>query len=152
MSIRIGHVALRTRDLEKTAAFYRDVLGFPEAFRMYDEAGNLSNIHLFVGAADTGQFLELFPGGTVEREITADTIGPAHLCFEVEDAAQTQEEIRARGAPIDKEAARGVSRCINFWTRDPDGVRLEFAQLPSDSLQAKAAQRFALRAQCEALG
>ncbi|MDR1468258.1 MAG: VOC family protein [Spirochaetaceae bacterium] len=138
MSITIGHVALRARDLEKTVAFYRDTLGFPEAFRMYDDAGNPNNVHLFVGV---GQFLELFPGGTVEREITGETIGPVHLCFEVDDAVKAQEEIRSRGAPIDKEAARGISRCINFWTHDPDGVRLEFAQLPPDSLQAAAIAR-----------
>lgn len=137
-NIKIGHIALRARDLEKTAAFYRDVLGFPEAFRMYDEAGKPSNVHVFVGG---DQFLELFPGGTVDREITADTTGPVHLCFEVDDAARAQEEIRSRGAPIDKETSRGVSRCINFWTHDPDGVRLEFAQLPPESLQASAIAR-----------
>jgi catechol 2,3-dioxygenase-like lactoylglutathione lyase family enzyme len=105
---------------------------------MYDEAGKPTNVHVFVGG---GQFLELFPGGTEARAITDKTAGPAHLCFEVDDAARAQEDIRARGAPIDREAARGGSRCINFWTHDPDGVSLEFAQLPPDSLQAQAIER-----------
>jgi lactoylglutathione lyase len=135
MHIRIGHIALRARDLERTAAFYRDTLGFPEAFRMYDAEGRTSNVHLFAGG---GQFLEIFPNGTVERAVTGETIGPAHICFEVDDAAQTQEALRLRGAVIDREAAAGASRCVNFWMRDPDGVILEFAQLPPESLQAKA--------------
>jgi lactoylglutathione lyase len=138
-AIQIGHVALRTKNLEKTVAFYRDVLGFPEAFRMYDDEGKPSNVHIFVGA---GQFLELFPGGAETKgSHRGDEAGPVHLCFEVDDAARMQEEIRARGAAIDKEASRGASRCINFWTHDPDGVSLEFAELPPDSLQAQALAR-----------
>jgi lactoylglutathione lyase len=138
MSIKIGHIALRARDLEKTVAFYRDVLGFPEAFRMYDNAGKPNNVHVFVG---DGQFLEIFPNGTEEREITGKTIGPVHICFEVANAREKQEEIRARGAVIDKAAAQGTSKCINFWTHDPDGITLEFTQLPPESLQAQAIAR-----------
>jgi lactoylglutathione lyase len=138
MGIKIGHIALRARELEKTVAFYRDTLGFPEAFRMYDSAGLPNNVHVFVGG---DQFLEIFPNGTEEREITGKTIGPAHICFEVDDALKKQEEIHARGAVIDKAAAQGGSKCINFWTHDPDGVSLEFAQLPPESLQAQAIAR-----------
>lgn len=35
MKIRqFGHVAFRCAELEKTVAFYRDRLGFPEKFRL----------------------------------------------------------------------------------------------------------------------
>jgi catechol 2,3-dioxygenase-like lactoylglutathione lyase family enzyme len=136
--IKIGHIALRAQDLEKTAAFYRDTLGFPEAFRMYDSAGIANNVHVFVG---NDQFIEIFPNGTEAREVTEKTIGPVHICFEVDNALEKQEEIRGRGAVIDKSAAQGASKCINFWTHDPDGVSIEFSQLPPESLQAQAIAR-----------
>jgi lactoylglutathione lyase len=51
------------------------------------------------------------------------------------------EELRSRGAPIDVALKRGFSRCIQFWTHDPDGNRLEFVELPPDCLQTEANKR-----------
>ncbi|MDR0401363.1 MAG: VOC family protein [Treponema sp.] len=143
MKPRLGHVAIRAADAEKTAAFYRDVLGFPEAFRMYrpadqDAGRTLTGIYLYIAAS---QFVEIFPGGLEPRQEGAGLIGPVHFCVEVDDAAAALEEIRLRGAPIDKELGVGYSRCIQFWTHDPDGNAIEFMELPPESLQQQANQR-----------
>jgi lactoylglutathione lyase len=136
---RIGHIAIRAKDIEKTAAFYRDILGMNEAFRMYNgEGGALSTIYL---CAAPGQFIEIFPNGTEERPVENNSIGYSHLCIEVENAAKTQEELRARGLPIDKEVQTGLSKCKMFWTHDPDGNRMEFMELTGESLQAQAIAR-----------
>lgn len=133
------HIAIRAKDIEATAGFYRDILGMQEAFRMYNLPGEkLGSVHIF---AAPGQFIEIFPNGTEEHTPTQETIGYAHLCFEVDNAAQTLAELRNRGAPIDVELKRGFSRCIQFWTHDPDGNRIEFVELPPDSLQAEANNR-----------
>jgi lactoylglutathione lyase len=137
---RIGHIAIRARDIEVTAAWYRDVLGMKEAFRMYNVPGEkLGSIHIY---AAPGQFIEIFPHGNEEFRPGEKTIGYSHLCFEVDDAAKTQEELRGRGAPIDTELKRGFSKCIQFWTHDPDGNRIEFTELPPESLQLQAIKRF----------
>jgi lactoylglutathione lyase len=139
MITRLGHIAIRARDIEATVRFYRDMLGMQEAFRMHNLPGEqLGSVHLFVGPS---QFIEIFPNGTEESPLNEHTIGYAHLCFEVEDAAKTLEELRTRGAPIDVELKRGFSRCIQFWTHDPDGNRIEFVELPPDCLQAEANKR-----------
>jgi lactoylglutathione lyase len=136
---RLGHLAIRARDIEKTAAFYRDVVGLQEAFRMQDPSGTaLGSVHLFFAP---GQFLEIFPGGTETRPNGRETIGLHHFCIEVDDAAKTLETLRVKGAPIDTELKTGYSRCIQFWTHDPDGNALEFMELPPDCLQAEAAMR-----------
>ncbi|MDR1971442.1 MAG: VOC family protein [Treponema sp.] len=141
MKPRYGHIAIRARDLEKTAAFYRDTLGFPEAFRMKDPTGTrLGVIYLYLAP---GQFIELFPGGTEEHEKSPAGIGVQHFCIEVDDAAGAQEEIRGRGAPIDTELKTGYSKCIQFWTHDPDGNAIEFMELPPESLQYQANERLA---------
>jgi len=132
---RIGHIALRAKDIDASIAFYRDILGMEEAFRMYNEAGKLNTIYLCLAP---GQFIEIFPDGLVERKIDADTIGYSHLCIEVEEAAKTLETLRAKGLPVDSELQTGLSKCRMFWTHDPDGNRIEFMELTPESLQAKA--------------
>lgn len=138
---RIGHIALRAKDIETTAAFYRDILGMKEAFRMYSGAGGaLSTVYLCLAE---GQFIEIFPGG-VEAQKTEDTAaGYCHLCIEVENIEQTFKELRAKGLPIDTEIKTGYSKCLQFWTHDPDGSRIEFMELPPESLQAQAIKRLA---------
>jgi lactoylglutathione lyase len=136
----LGHLALRAKDIEETAKFYRDVIGFKEAFRMYNgEGGALGTIYLYIAPS---QFIEIFPNGSGEQP-DGNTIGIKHICIEVENAARFQEELRGRGAPIDTELKTGFSKCIQFWTHDPDGVRIEFMELPPESLQAQANKRLA---------
>jgi lactoylglutathione lyase len=145
MKPRLAHIAIRAEDIEKTAAFYRDVLGLPEAFRMHkpgeqDSPPILTTIYLYI--ADS-QFIEIFPGGLERRQEGSGIIGAVHFCIEVDDAAAALEEIRRRGAPIDKELTAGYSRCIQFWTHDPDGNAIEFMELPPESLQQQANKRLA---------
>ncbi|MHB9295443.1 putative glyoxylase I family protein [Pillotina sp. SPG140] len=139
MIVRIGHIAIRARDIEATARFYIEVLGMQEAFRMQNPEKNaLGSIHIFVAPY---QFIEIFPNGSEENPLNVKTIGHAHICYEVDNAQQYLEEIRARGAPIDSELKRGYSRCIQFWTHDPDGNSIECMELPPDCLQVAAHNR-----------
>jgi lactoylglutathione lyase len=141
MKVRYGHIALRASDIEKSAAFYRDVLGFPEAFRMQNPEGTaLGSVHIYIAPS---QFIEIFPGGREGPYPRDKTIGLNHICIEVDDAAAALEELRARGAPIDVELKRGYSKCIQFWTHDPDGNAIEFMELPPDCLQVAANKRLA---------
>ncbi len=138
MITNIGHVAIRARDIEESARFYCDVLGMEEAFRMYREDGTLGTIYLYV-AED--QFVELFAGGVRECPVDSETIGHNHMCYQVADAAEALDTLRAKGAPIDRELKRGQSRCLQFWTHDPDGNRIEIMSLPPDSMQAEATRK-----------
>lgn len=135
----ITHQAIRARDIEKTAAFYTEVLGLQEAFRMYHPDGTLGTIYLYIAKS---QFLEVFSGGAKEMELENDLIGHCHLCFEVSDAKTAIEVFRSKGAPIDSEIRTGKSLCIQFWTHDPDGNKIELMQLPPESLQAQANEKF----------
>ncbi|MDR3248826.1 MAG: VOC family protein [Treponema sp.] len=137
----LGHIAIRAREIEATAAFYRDVLGMPEAFRMQDPTGTkLGTIYIYVAPS---QFIEIFAGGSEVRWESKNLIGPVHICIEVDDAAKALEEVRGRGAPIDTELKTGYSKCVQFWTHDPDGNAIEFMELPPESLQYQANERLA---------
>jgi len=136
----LGHAAIRASDIEKSAKFYIETVGFKEAFRMNNpDNGKVSMIYIYIAP---GQFIELFPDGIGELPGNND-IGVKHLCVEVENAAAFLEILRAKGAPIDAELKTGKSKCIQFWTHDPDGNKIEFMELPPESLQAQANRRFA---------
>ena len=136
----LGHLAIRSKDIEATAKFYRDIIGLKEAFRMHQlEGGRLGCIYMYIAPS---QFIEIFPDGGGEQPEN-NNIGIKHICIEVDNAAVFQEELRARGAPIDTELKTGYSKCIQFWTHDPDGTRIEFMELPPESLQAQANKRIA---------
>jgi len=133
--MRIGHIAIRTGNIDACLDFYCKKLGFTEAFRMHDDSGKLTTMYLNISP---GQFLEIFPNGTEKQETGSSSIGYSHLCIEVENAAKTFEELSTRGIPIDRELQTGLSKCKMFWTHDPDGNSIEFMELTPESLQAKS--------------
>ncbi len=138
----IGHTAIRARDIEESARFYTEVVGITEAFRMYNAEGVCDTIYLYIGP---NQFIEIFPGGTEAFTPGPKTIGPVHLCFQVDNAERSFEELRARGAVIDREITVGRSGCKQFWSKDPDGNRLEFMELLPASMQYKANERLSVK-------
>ncbi len=135
MITRIGHFAIFAEDIEKTAAFYREILGLKEAFRMYNEDKSVGSVHMFVAPS---QYIEIFPNGTEPSPNRERAAGFHHICLEVDDIKSAVSEITGKGAPADSEIKKGFSGCIQFWTHDPDGNSIEIMELPPGCLQDKA--------------
>ncbi len=135
----LSHIAVRTSDIEKSVRFYTEVLGMEEAFRLHRDDGSLTTVYLIIAP---GQYLELFTGGKQKTEILPDSIGMCHICLMTEDIDRSYQAVAAKGGPIDREIRRGYSRCIMFWTHDPDGTPIEIMQMPPESMQAQADRRF----------
>ena len=136
----LSHVAIRTRDILESIRFYTEVLGLPEAFRMNREDGSLATVYLFIAP---GQYLELFSDGTEQDSKGPEDIGMCHFCLMTRDIRRSFEAVKAAGAPIDREVQAGKSRCLVFWTHDPDGTQIEIMEMPPESLQAQADRQFA---------
>jgi lactoylglutathione lyase len=79
----ITHYALKVKDIEQSVNFYSNILGFEEAFRLYNEDHALLIVYLHIGRQ---QFVELFPGGEEEYKYIPTAVGPSHICFEVDNA------------------------------------------------------------------
>lgn len=134
----LSHAAIRTRDIQDSIRYYTEVLGLQEAFRMHREDGSLATVYLFLAP---GQYLELFTGGTREGLSGRDVIGICHLCLMTKDIRQAYETVRGAGGPLDSEVKTGQSRCLMFWTHDPDGTQIEIMEMPPESMQAQADHR-----------
>ena len=114
----IDHVALAVRDVERSAQWYCDVLGFEHRHR-----GMWDGVPVFVGKGTTA--LALFAVGTADplprprRSLTM-----LHLAFRATgvEFLRAQEELRARGIEFEFQDHQ-ISHSIYF--SDPDDHRLE---------------------------
>ena len=134
----LSHTAIRTRNLADSVRYYTEVLGLREAFRMYGEDGGLATVYLYLAP---GQYLELFAGSVRAGTAGPDAIGFCHICLKTRDARRAYEAVKNAGGPLDSDVRRGKSRCLMFWTHDPDGTEIEVMEMPPESLQAQADRR-----------
>ena len=115
----IDHIALAVRDIEHSAKWYIDVLGFE---RRYE--GMWNGIPVFIGKGDTA--LALFPvrESKSQTAIRSDNGGMLHLAFRADarNFSVAQNELNRRGIKFEFEDHE-ISHSIYF--RDPDGNRLE---------------------------
>ncbi|NOU95738.1 VOC family protein [Paenibacillus sp. LMG 31456] len=137
MITAISHYGVKVKDMERSVSFYCNVLGFEESFKLYNDDGSVRIVYLHIGRH---HFIELFPDGQEEYRYIPTAVGMNHLCYEVDDAYATVEQIKANGGTLEKEIETGRSGCLQFWIADPDNNRIELMQLLPDSLQAKALQ------------
>lgn len=119
---KLGHIALHVRDVERSARFYTQILGF-----------QISDVY-----ADG-----MMPGGAAFLRCNADHHGVAlfqateeqlagaglhHVAFEVatlDEVVRAREHLRQHQVAIDFDGRRRAGCQIAVEFRDPDGHRLE---------------------------
>jgi catechol 2,3-dioxygenase-like lactoylglutathione lyase family enzyme len=115
----IDHVALAVRDVEQSAQWYIDVLGFD---RRYDEMWE--GIPTFIGKENTA--IALFPmrNGHPKSPARSSGICMLHLAFRAnrENFIGAQQELKKRGIKFEFQDHE-ISHSIYF--SDPDGHQLE---------------------------
>ena len=113
----VNHVSFPIRDLDRSLAFYRDLLGLEIAPRpdlavqgAWLEAGN-TQIHLIV----------VPPGTAVDEPPPTLTPIASHVAFTVANHAATLRELKRAGLEVlDTGPERG-----QMWVQDPDGHVIE---------------------------
>ena len=125
--MRILHTMLRVGDLQRSIAFYRDVLGMT-LLRTHDYPdGKFTLAFLGYGPEAEQAALELTYNYGVERYELGTAFG--HLALEVDDAAAACAEIRRRGGTVVREAGpmkHGTT--VIAFVQDPDGYKVELIQ------------------------
>lgn len=111
----IHHVSLNIADIDRSLAFYRDVLGLQPLPRpelpvqgVWLDAGRGQQVHLIVADVpdDRGQ----------------------HVAFSVADLDETVSTLREAGIRISRPTPVGDTGIRQSFAIDPDGNRLEFTQ------------------------
>lgn len=125
--MRILHTMLRVGDLDRSIAFYTEVLEMKLLRRKDYPDGKFTLA--FVGHQDEadGAVLELTHNWGVDHyEIGS---GYGHVAIEVDDAAVACERVKQRGGKVTREAGpmKHGSTVIAF-VEDPDGYKIEFIQ------------------------
>ena len=133
--MRMLHTMLRVGDLERSVAFYTDVLGMQLLRRKDYASGRFTLAFLGYGDEKDHTVLELTHNWDTERYDLGDGYG--HIALGVQDIQATCAGIADRGGRLVREPGpmKHGSTVIAFL-EDPDGYKVELIELPARPLAA----------------
>ena len=122
--MRMLHTMLRVGDLDRSIAFYTEVLGM-ELLRQKDYPdGKFTLAFVGYGGEADNTVIEL----THNWETDSYDIGTGfgHLALEVDDVYKATDEIKAKGGKVIREAGpMNAGTTIISFVEDPDGYPIE---------------------------
>lgn len=122
--MRLLHTMIRVGDLERSIAFYTEVLGMQLLRRKDYPEGKFTLA--FVGYAEESEqaCIELTHNWDTESYDLGNGYG--HIALEVNDVYQACDEIRARGGVVTREPGpMKHGSTILAFVKDPDGYAIE---------------------------
>jgi lactoylglutathione lyase len=124
---KLLHTRYRVHDLEKTASFYKDVLGLQETRR--HKSGRGSQL-VFLKAPGSDEEIELCKFD----ESGPVVIGPdlTHLAFEVDDMEKFAREAAVKGYPLSDGPHRTEGGSVIAFIDAPEGYEIELIQRGRD--------------------
>lgn len=127
---RILHTMIRVKDLEKSIAFYTDVMGMTLLRKNENEQYEYTLAFVGFGDESQGAVIELTYNWGKKEYDHGDAFG--HIAIGVEDIYATCENIRNCGVNILREPGpvKGGNTQIAF-IEDPDGYKIELIQFKS---------------------
>ena len=130
---KIKHIALSTKDPEKTARFYIDVFGMKQIGKVDHPA--VSGVFLSDGDLNVA-ILDFKNDAVAGAERGKDYVGIHHIGFQVESLEAIADRLAAAGAPRrdDVNAALGVGQSsqrhanVEVKYSSPDGIMLDVSE------------------------
>lgn len=122
--MRILHTMIRVGNLERSIAFYTEVLGMQLLRRKDYPEGRFTLAFLGFGPEEQQAAIELTHNWDTPAYELGNGFG--HIAIEVEDVYRACEQIKARGGRVTREAGpmqHGSS--ILAFVEDPDGYKIE---------------------------
>jgi lactoylglutathione lyase len=120
---KLLHTRYRVNDLEKTVAFYRDILGLEETGRHKSPRGSEL---VFMKAPESDEEIELchYPSSgpvQVPPDLT-------HLAFEVDDLAAFAKQLEKKGVKLSDGPVGSASGTVFAFVDAPEGYEIELIQ------------------------
>lgn len=125
--MRLLHTMLRVGDLERSKAFYTNVLGMQLLREHEFPEGKFTLAFLGYGDESENTVLELTYNWGTDSYNIGDAYG--HIAVGVEDVYAACDRIKAAGGKVVREAGpmKGSSRVLAF-VEDPDGYKIELLE------------------------
>lgn len=138
--VRVGHVVLKVRDLDRSLAFYRDLVGFKVASTM-------SNVMIFLTATGENHHdLALLRVGDSAPSPLPTAVGLYHVAIQLPDweAVKNAHRVLSSRGLLRGTADHGVSRSL--YTVDPDGNEIElYCDAPRHEWEGRVAEAMTVR-------
>ena len=129
--IRLEHVNLVGKDLDRSLAFYQ--AAFPH-WRIRAEGGGewYGKPRRWLHFGDDYQYLALSDFGEGDnRDLAGHSVGLAHFAFAVDNLDALINRLNEAGYPVFKSGADSPFR-KNIYFLDPDGFEVEFTEYLTD--------------------
>jgi len=122
--MRLLHTMLRVGNLDKSVAFYRDVLGMRELRRKDYPDGKFTLAFMGYGHESENTVLELTYNWDTDKYDLGNAFG--HIAIEVADVYQAAADMKASGAKCLRDAGpMNPGTPIIAFFEDPDGYPIE---------------------------
>lgn len=132
-AVRVGHIGIAVRDLDRAQEFYTEVVGLrlTERFRYADQVGHGGEMAIaaFLRSDATHHCIVLFERRGATTSADGADLGLHHLAFEMatpEHLLDRYRECRRRGVEVVSARRGGPGNQPRFYARDPDGNLVEF--------------------------
>jgi catechol 2,3-dioxygenase-like lactoylglutathione lyase family enzyme len=129
--VGLNHVGINVPDMDEALAYYTGTLGFPEAFRVADEQGQPRLVYVQISK---NTFVELQPANGRPE-------GVSHFGLHVEDMDAATAMFKQRGATVSEIRGSDTNAILSNIT-EVNGLRIELAELPPESLHRQAMERW----------
>lgn len=148
----LDHVSVTVSDMNRSLAFYCDMLGLKEVERHHLEGDTISKmagkpgvimeVVRLIAPETPGVMLDLQQYVAPEGKVSDAQLGDvphSHLCFGVPDVWAAYQDLKARGVefisePVSFDLDWGVVYVVFF--KDPDGFILELMQVPIEKKES----------------
>lgn len=141
------HIGLTVADVERSAAFYEENLGFKRIARSSRSEPYVQRVVGHHPDVTLEIWMLEIPGSTVQLELLEyqgieqrevdpanRNVGTAHFCVWVDDLEAIYERLKANGVDFVSEVQHSDSGRIKggkvVYMLDPDGIRVELIELP----------------------
>ncbi len=141
----ISHIAVCVRDLDKSLAFYRDILGMEVVFDQVQDTTTGGLPHVYQHARKTRRTVHLRFGQDNNNPrlvvtshpsenpdgnpIKLDQVGLSHYSFSVPDTKALMAELTAKGVELAAPPevwTDAQGKVGSFYVYDPDGILVQF--------------------------
>lgn len=129
----LAHIAIFTKDLDQSRAFYRDFLGFQEPYVLKNPNGSLSMTFFEI---NDHQYIEL----SREKEPNSDKLN--HISIETDDAEAMRAYLQSEGVKVPEKVSQGRIGNSNFTVKDPEGHGVEIVQYEPDGWTMREKGKF----------